>query len=87
MGEDVQNDEIERAIESYRRQRIAQDLAHQRRARFGEVYPISRESYTTEVTEASDVNEEDEEDEKGTGVICFLYKDGWVCHCCGRYEL
>jgi hypothetical protein len=29
------------------------------------------------VTEASNINEEDDEDEKGTGVVCFLYKDGW----------
>ena len=47
-----------------------------KRARFGRVYPIGREDYTREVTEASKISEDGDEDEKGTGVICFLYKDG-----------
>lgn len=48
-------------------------------ARFGRVYPISREDYTREVTEASKVNEEGDEQERGTGVVVFLYKDGYAC--------
>jgi hypothetical protein len=54
------------------------------------VYPIGREDYTREVTEASNVDEEpsstsstdadadDAEEQKGqgTGVVCFLYRDG-----------
>lgn len=47
-----------------------------KRARFGRLYPIGREDYTREVTEASKVNEEDDQVERGTGVVCFLYKDG-----------
>jgi hypothetical protein len=40
------------------------------------VYPISREDYTREVTEASGVDEFDDNTGNGTGVVCFLYKDG-----------
>ncbi|KZT24080.1 hypothetical protein NEOLEDRAFT_1135615 [Neolentinus lepideus HHB14362 ss-1] len=47
-----------------------------KKAKFGRVYPIGRDDYTREVTEASKVNEEDDNEERGTGVICFLYKDG-----------
>ena len=47
-------------------------------ARFGRVYPISREDYTREITEASKVNEEGDAMERGTGVVVFLYKDGCV---------
>ena len=50
-------------------------------ARFGRVYPISREDYMREVTEASQVNEEGDEHQKGTGVVVFLYKDGWAHSC------
>ncbi|KAH7928197.1 thioredoxin-like protein [Leucogyrophana mollusca] len=76
LGEDVKDDELERTINAYRRQRIADDRKEQKRARFGRVYPIGREDYTREVTEASKINDEDDDEEKGTGVICFLYKDG-----------
>ena len=74
--EDAENDETERIIAQYRQQRIADEKKDARRARFGRVYPIGREDYTRDVTEASNINEGDDEDEKGTGVICFLYKDG-----------
>ena len=40
------------------------------------MYPIGREDYTREVSEASEVDEDDDKDGKGTGVVCFLYKDG-----------
>ncbi|KAE9398332.1 hypothetical protein BT96DRAFT_957631 [Gymnopus androsaceus JB14] len=68
--------EIKRMIAAYRRQRIADDKAMERKSRFGRVYPIGRDDYTREVTEASKINEEDDEEEEGTAVICFLYKDG-----------
>ncbi|KAH7914065.1 thioredoxin-like protein [Hygrophoropsis aurantiaca] len=76
LGEDVKDDDLERTINAYRRQRIAEEKKEQKRARFGRVYPIGRDDYTKEVTEASKINEEDDEEERGTGVICFLYKDG-----------
>ncbi|OJA21535.1 hypothetical protein AZE42_01795 [Rhizopogon vesiculosus] len=77
LGEEVTDDDLERSIEAHRRQRVAQERLHQKRARFGRVYPIGRDDYTREVTEASKINDgDDEEEEKGTGVICFLYKDG-----------
>ena len=78
LGEEVTDDDLERSIDAHRRQRLAQERQHQKRARFGRVYPIGRDDYTREVTEASKVNEEGDEEEKGTGVICFLYKDGSV---------
>ncbi|GLB35494.1 putative phosducin [Lyophyllum shimeji] len=76
MSEDARDDETERMIAGYRRQRLAEEHREEKRARFGRVYPIGRDDYTREVTEASKVSEEDDEEETGTGVICFLYKDG-----------
>ncbi|KAJ6493689.1 thioredoxin-like protein [Mycena vitilis] len=76
LGEDAHDDEAERAIHAYRRQRLADARASGRLARFGRVYPIGREDYTREVTEASNVDEEGDDEEQGTGVVCFLYKDG-----------
>jgi hypothetical protein len=73
LGEDVTDEDLQRSIDAHRRQREAQERLHQKHARFGRVYPIGRDDYTREVTEASKVDEE-----KGTGVICFLYKDGSV---------
>lgn len=63
-------------IASYRHRRLAELQKTQQSARFGEVYPIGREDYTREVTEASNVDLCDEPEIKGTGVVCFLYKDG-----------
>ncbi|KAF9531124.1 thioredoxin-like protein [Crepidotus variabilis] len=63
-------------IAQYRKQRITESKTKQRRARFGSVYPIGRDDYTREVTETSKINEDDDEDKNGTGVVCFLYKDG-----------
>ncbi|KAH9484057.1 Phosducin-like protein 3 [Psilocybe cubensis] len=76
LSEDVNNEETERLIAVYRQKRIDEERRDRLRARFGEVYPIGREDYTREVTDASKVDEEDDNEEKGTGVICFLYKDG-----------
>ncbi|KAF8061656.1 thioredoxin-like protein [Lyophyllum atratum] len=76
ISEDAPDDETERMIASYRRQRLAEELRDDKRARFGRVYPIGRDDYTREVTEASKVNEDDDDEETGTGVVCFLYKDG-----------
>ena len=65
-------------IDAYRRQRLADERRAEKKARFGRVYPIGRDDYTREVTEASGVSEEDDKEETGTGVVCFLYKDGEV---------
>ncbi|KAG6907450.1 hypothetical protein DXG01_008834 [Tephrocybe rancida] len=80
ISEDAPDDETERMIAAYRLQRLADDRKTEKRARFGRVYPIGREDYTREVTEASKISEEDDEDETGTGIVCFLYKDGCDVH-------
>jgi len=64
ISEDAPDDETERMIAAYRQQRIAEERALDKKARFGRVYPIGRDDYTREVTEASKVNEEDDEEEK-----------------------
>lgn len=79
LAEDALDDETERTLEILRRQRLA-ELQRQQQARFGRVYPISRDAYTQEVTEASKLNEEGNEEGNGTGVVCFLYKDGCVSY-------
>ncbi|KAF9228692.1 thioredoxin-like protein [Gyrodon lividus] len=76
LGEEVTNDDLQRTVDAFRHQQLVQEQKEVKHARFGRVYPIGREDYTREVTEASKVNEEDDQDDKGTGVICFLYKDG-----------
>ena len=79
LADESRDDDEARAIEAYRRQRIAEMELRQRQARFGRVYPIGRDDYTREVTEASKVDEEGEEMVgQGTGVVCFLYKDRCV---------
>lgn len=76
ISEDAHDDEAERIIAEYRRQRIAEIREDEKKARFGRVYPIGREDYTREVTEASMIDEDGDSKELGTGVVCFLYKDG-----------
>lgn len=76
LGDEVADDDLRRTIESFGRQRIAEEREEQKRARFGRVYPIGRDDYTREVTEASQVDEEGDNVGRGTGVVCFLYKDG-----------
>ncbi|KZT74164.1 thioredoxin-like protein [Daedalea quercina L-15889] len=75
LAEDVGNDETERMIETIRRQRLVEER-RRAKARFGRVYPIGRDDYTREVTEASTVAQEGKPEGQGTGVVCFLYKDG-----------
>lgn len=74
--DDIDDDEAERMIEQIRRQKL-RELQSLQKARFGRVYPIGREDYTREVTEASKVDSAEENSSgRGTGVVCFLYKDG-----------
>jgi len=74
-GEDENDSDIERDIAHMQRERFEEMVREDRDARFGRVYPISREDYTREVTEASKEQENDDAFEgEGTGVVCFLYK-------------
>jgi hypothetical protein len=75
-AEDSRDDQTERTIEALRQKRLAEERIEAKRARFGRVYPIGRDDYTLEVTEASNIDEDDDELHRGTGVVCFLYKDG-----------
>ncbi|KAF9792262.1 thioredoxin-like protein [Thelephora terrestris] len=74
IGEDTNDDELERLAETFRRQRL-EEIKKASSSRFGRVYPIGRDDYTREVTEASKVTVPGDPG-KGTGVICLLYKDG-----------
>ncbi|KAJ3981108.1 thioredoxin-like protein [Lentinula detonsa] len=76
ISEDAPDDDTERMIAAYRRQRLADEKALDKKSRFGRVYPIGRDDYTREVTEASKIDEEGDDAEQGTAVVCFLYKDG-----------
>ncbi|GBE82765.1 thioredoxin-like protein [Sparassis crispa] len=77
FGENAGDDETERMVETLRRQRLS-ELRRYQKAPYGRVYPIGRDDYTREVTEASKVNDDGspEGEGNGTGVVCFLYKDG-----------
>jgi hypothetical protein len=72
-GEDEGDSDIERHIMNLQRERFDEMTREGRDARFGRVYPISREDYTREVTEASKQPEKENSTE-GTGIVCFLYK-------------
>jgi len=81
---DLEDDIPQAILEKYRAERMQEVSKLQKTRRFGSVLPIGREEYTREITEASkadiDVGGQDEQDEgefkgKGTGVVCFLWKD------------
>jgi len=76
LGEDSHDDTAERFIAQFRAQRLAQERLEAQRRCFGSVIPIGRDDYTREVTEASKQDEPGDEEARGTGVVCFLYKDG-----------
>lgn len=76
LGEDVQDDDVERQIARRRAQRLVEERLEAQRRRFGTVIPIGRDDYTHEVTEASKQDEPGDVEARGTGVVCFLYKDG-----------
>src|SRR6266702_2109644 len=78
LGEDSHDDAAERYIAQFRAQRLAQERLEAQRRRFGSVIPRGRDDYTREVTEASKQDEPGDDEARGTGVICFLYKDGYV---------
>ena len=76
FGEDTKDDAAERYIAQRRAQRLTQERLEAQRSRFGTVIPIGRDDYTREVTEASKEDEPGDNGARGTGVVCFLYKDG-----------
>ncbi|KAI0303518.1 thioredoxin-like protein [Multifurca ochricompacta] len=76
LEEDMDDDDAERYIAQHRAQRLAQERLEGQRGRFGAVLPIGRDDYTREVTEASKQNEVGDDEARGTGVVCFLYKEG-----------
>jgi len=76
LEEEAKDDEAERRIREYHEKRLENQRIETQRARFGRAYPIGRDDYTREVTEASKVDEPGDDEERGTGVVCFLYKDG-----------
>ena len=78
MDADTGDEIKQRMIEHHQRQRAIEERGKLKKARFGRVYPIGRDDYTREVTEASKESEEGDEQDKGTCVVCFLYKDGYV---------
>jgi len=75
LEEDTRDVDAERLIHQFRQKRL-EELKKFQHARFGRVYPIGRDDYTREVTEASKQESGDGLEDKGTGVVCFLYKDG-----------
>ena len=68
---------------AFREQRLNDLKRQERTGRFGGILSISRDDYNMEVTEASMVDDRDEDEDKdveviGTGVVCFLYREGYV---------
>ena len=75
--------ENEYFILAFREQRLDDLKQEGRKGRFGSILPISRDDYNREVTEASMVDDRDEEEDEdlgiiGMGVVCFLYREGYV---------
>ncbi|KAI0759519.1 thioredoxin-like protein [Irpex lacteus] len=74
--DDIDDDEAERMIEQLRRQKL-RELQSLQKARFGRGVSDRKGGLHTEVTEASKVDSAEENSSgRGTGVVCFLYKDG-----------
>lgn len=73
------DDDEERILLQLRMQRMKEISAMHSHARFGRVYPIARPDYTRDVTDASKASLPGATDpSRGTGVVCFLYKPGYV---------
>lgn len=83
---DLEDDIPQAVLEQYRANRIQEVKKLARTRRFGAVIPIGRDEYTREITEASQVDLDGEIQDfeelkgKGTGVVCFLWKDRSDCH-------
>ncbi|CCA77778.1 related to phosducin homolog, likely to be involved in regulation of pheromone response [Serendipita indica DSM 11827] len=74
--QDGNDSETERIMLAYREKRLKEMKKEQKLHRFGDLLPISRDDYTREVADASKVDEPGKEPGSGTGVVCFLYKEG-----------
>jgi hypothetical protein len=80
---EAEDEETERFILAFREQRLKDLKKEEQKGRFGSILPISRDDYNREVTEASKVDDRDEDEDEdveptGTGVVCFLYREGYV---------
>lgn len=76
---------MEILVEKLRRERLS-EIRDIENSRFGQIYPIGRDDYTREVTEASKVTFPGDPG-RGTGVVCILYKDGYVLIQPGSFQL
>lgn len=74
---DEENDsDTERMMLAYKEKRLKEMKKDQKLHRFGDLLPISRDEYTREVADASKLDGPGEPEGRGTGVVCFLYKEG-----------
>ncbi len=64
--DELEDEEEERVLEEYKRQRMAEIRARQAAAKFGDVREISAEDYVSEVNRAGE----------GVNVVLHLYKQG-----------
>jgi hypothetical protein len=81
MEEEAINSDDERLFQSYRLKKLDEmkkEEAKARSVRSGDgLRPISRDDFVREVNEASKRDiEGDGEEGRGTGIVCFLFKDG-----------
>ncbi|KIM28823.1 hypothetical protein M408DRAFT_329265 [Serendipita vermifera MAFF 305830] len=74
--EEGNDSDTERMMLAYKEKRLKEMKKEQKLHRFGDLLPISRDEYTREVAEASKVDGPGEPKDRGTGVVCFLYKEG-----------
>jgi hypothetical protein len=84
---EAEDSDTERFILAFREQRLNDLKKEERKGRFGSIFPIGRDDYNREVTEASKIDDRDEDEDEdededarimGTGVVCFLYREGYV---------
>jgi len=78
--DDLLQDEVdsdtERAMLAYKERRLKEMKKEQKLGKFGDILPIGRDEYTREVADASKIDEDGAKGGSGTGVVCFLYKEG-----------
>jgi hypothetical protein len=74
--DEADDSDTERVMLAYKEKRLKEMRKEQKTHRFGDVLPISRDEYTREVAEASKLDGPGDAQGSGTGVVCFLYKEG-----------